>query len=133
LAFSGALHTYFSVADVSKATLQGLGGRAEWDSVTDAHAVADPTLRFVGQFDRVYDAPNRPMLLDQQLQIEQSPAWANTVVWNPGPVVCAQLADMPADGWQHMLCVEAAQVFDPITLPPGAVWEAWQQLQVLNP
>lgn len=133
LAFSGALHTYLSVADVSKVTLQGLGGQAEWDSVTDAHAVAAPTLRFKGQFDRVYDAPNRPMLLDQQLQIEQSPAWANTVVWNPGPEVCAQLADMPADGWQHMLCVEAAQVFDPITLPPGAVWEAWQQLQVLNP
>jgi glucose-6-phosphate 1-epimerase len=40
---------------------------------------------------------------------------------------------MPEDGWRHMLCVEAAQVFEPITLPAGERWEGWQQLTLTTP
>jgi glucose-6-phosphate 1-epimerase len=40
---------------------------------------------------------------------------------------------MPDDGWRHMLCVEAAQVYTPITLPAGGRWVGWQGLQVLTP
>jgi glucose-6-phosphate 1-epimerase len=39
---------------------------------------------------------------------------------------------MPDDGWRHMLCVEAAQVFEPIQVPPNGHWAGWQQLQVLD-
>jgi len=137
LAFSGALHTYLAVPDVTQATLQGLGGQPEWDSLTDTHAQAADTIRFAAEFDRVYEAPaNRSALslrLSQTLQISQSPSWANTVVWNPAEALCARLTDMPADGWRHMLCVEAAQVFEPIHLPPGERWEGWQQLTVITP
>jgi glucose-6-phosphate 1-epimerase len=73
------------------------------------------------------------MTLNQTLHISQSPSWANTVVWNPAQDLCKRLADMPEDGWQHMLCVEAAQVYDPITLPAGGRWAGWQRLQVLKP
>lgn len=134
LAFSGALHTYFAVADVTQATLLGLGGLAEWDSLTNTHARAPDTLRFAAEFDRVYAAdahtPRQPMTLNQSLRISQSPCWANTVVWNPAQDLCKHLADMPDDGWRQMLCVEAAQVYDPITLPVGGRWEGWQRLQV---
>lgn len=133
LAFSGALHTYLAVPDVTQATLQGLGGQPEWDSLTDTHAPAADTLRFADEFDRVYAAAPVPMTLNQTLQISQSPSWANTVVWNPAKALCARLADMPADGWRHMLCVEAAQVFEPIHVPAGERWEGWQQLTVTTP
>ena len=33
---------------------------------------------------------------------------------------------MPADDWQKMLCVEAARVIDPVTLPPGEEWAGMQ-------
>ncbi|OYU31128.1 MAG: D-hexose-6-phosphate mutarotase [Comamonadaceae bacterium PBBC2] len=132
LAFSGALHTYFAVADASQATLQGLGGQAEWDSLTNTHAQAADTLRFGAEFDRVYEASPEPMTLNGQMRIRQSPSWANTVVWNPAEALCAKLADMPDGGWRHMLCVEAAQVYEPITLPAGSRWEGWQSLEVLN-
>jgi glucose-6-phosphate 1-epimerase len=136
LSFSGALHTYLAVPDVTQATLQGLGGQPEWDSLTDTHAQAADTLRFAAEFDRVYEvAPNSaalPMTLNQTLHISQSPSWANTVVWNPAQDLCKRLADMPDDGWRHMLCVEAAQVYDPITLPVGGRWEGWQRLQALD-
>ena len=132
LAFSGALHTYLAVNDVTTATLEGLGGQAEWDSLTNTHARAADTLRFGVEFDRVYQAPAQPMTLDAQLRISQSASWSNTVVWNPAQALCAKLADMPDEGWRHMLCVEAAQVYEPITLPAGGRWEGWQRLQVLN-
>ena len=72
------------------------------------------------------------MTLDAQLRISQSASWSNTVVWNPAQALCAKLVDMPNEGWRHMLCVEAAQVYEPITLPAGGRWEGWQRLQVLN-
>ena len=133
LAFSGALHTYLVVPDVTQATLQGLGGQPEWDSLTDTHALAPDSIRFATEFDRFYEAGPQPLTLNDSLQISQSPSWANTVVWNPAQDLCKRLADMPEDGWRHMLCVEAAQVYTPIALPAGGRWSGWQRLQVRNP
>ena len=133
LAFSGALHTYLAVPDVTQATLQGLGGQAEWDAVANTHASAAETLQFAAEFDRVYAASKQALRLNEHLYIQQSDSWANTVVWNPAQALCQRLADMPEDGWRHMICVEAAQVYEPITLPAGERWEGWQQLTVPTP
>jgi glucose-6-phosphate 1-epimerase len=133
LEFTGALHSYFAVSDVAQARLLGLGGRAEWDAVADRHGVGAPELRFVGEFDRVYSAaPQGYELQDgpHVLSIEQDMDWAQTVVWNPGAQKCAALADMPPDGWQHMLCVEAAQVYEPIRIEAGDFWQGAQRLQL---
>jgi len=133
LHFTGALHTYLAVDDIALTALRGLGGRPEWDAVADVHGLAEEALYFDGEFDRVYDAPINPLHLQDgtsTLQIEQSPSWANTVVWNPGEAKCAALADMPAHGFASMLCVEAAQVFDPIAIPAGGQWLGWQRLTV---
>ncbi len=133
LCFTGALHSYFAVNDVAQAKLLGLGGQAEWDAVKDRHATAAPELRFVGEFDRVYAAaPQGYELQDgpHTLSIEQDMDWAQTVVWNPGANQCAALADMPADGWQHMLCVEAAQVYEPVCIASGDFWQGAQRLRV---
>ncbi len=137
LSFTGALHTYLAVDDIDLADLQGLGGLEEWDAVADVHGVADDVLYFDGEFDRVYardvGAPAHALRLQDGrgvLHIEQSPTWANTVVWNPGENNCASLADMPSDGFAHMLCVEAAQVYTPVQVPAGGQWSGWQRLTV---
>lgn len=137
LHFTGALHTYLAVDDVDLTELRGLGGRPEWDAVADVHGLADEALYFDGEFDRVYSwgesASSNPLHLQDgtsTLQIEQSPSWANSVVWNPGEGKCAALADMPAQGFARMLCVEAAQVFEPISIPAGGQWVGWQRLTV---
>jgi glucose-6-phosphate 1-epimerase len=134
LLFTGALHSYFAVSDVAQARLLGLGGSAEWNAVTDGHGTAAPELRFVGEFDRVYSAaPAGYELLDgpHVLSIVQDMDWTQTVVWNPGAAKCASLSDMPTDGWQHMLCVEAAQVYEPIYIAAGDFWQGAQRLAVL--
>jgi glucose-6-phosphate 1-epimerase len=134
LAFGGALHSYLACDDVEQVELSGLQGRPEWDALTDRHAGAAETLRFGAEFDRVYSGTALPMTLRDgahALRISQGESWGNTVVWNPHAAKCAQLADMEPDGWRRMLCVEAARVFDPVTLAPGAQWQGWQQLDIL--
>ena len=133
LHFTGALHTYLAVDDIDLTELRGLGGRPEWDAVADVHGLADEALYFDGEFDRVYDASVKPLRLQDgtsTLHIEQSPSWANSVVWNPGERKCATLSDMPTHGFARMLCVEAAQVFEPIAIPAGGQWVGWQRLTV---
>ena len=131
LQFSGALHTYLAVSDISTTSLTGLQGQPEWDAVCDAHSQASEALTFQSEFDRVYAASPKPLVLQdgvRALEINQSPSWAQTVVWNPGETLCATLADMPPDGFAHMLCVEAAQVFSPIYVPAHGHWQGWQSL-----
>jgi len=137
LHFTGALHTYLAVDDIDLTELRGLGGRPEWDAVADVHGLADEVLYFDGEFDRVYSwgesASSNPLHLQDgtsTLQIEQSPSWANSVVWNPGEAKCAALADMPAHGFARMVCVEAAQVFEPVSIPAAGQWVGWQRLTV---
>lgn len=133
LQFTGALHTYLAVDDIGSTQLLGLDGQAEWDAVTDCHGRASGALRFDGEFDRVYAAAAQALLLQHgagRLAIEQSQSFAHTVVWNPGAQKAAAMADLAADSHARMLCVEAAQVMPPVTVPPGGHWQGWQRLSV---
>lgn len=127
--FTGALHSYFAVDDIQHISLEGLGGQAEWDALTDVHSRGADQMHIHSEFDRVYAAAAHMRLHDgaHTLQISQSASWANTVVWNPGPHKA--LGDMPKGDHAKMLCVEAAQVFEPITVPAGGRWQGWQHLQ----
>jgi glucose-6-phosphate 1-epimerase len=133
--FAAALHTYLRVDDIADTRLEGLQGANRWDSLRDdRHVETAAALHFDAEFDSVYAAPAQPLRLVQPagaLEISQSASCSETVVWNPGAVLGAKLADMPADGFRHMLCVEAARIDEPVLLPPGAQWQGWQQLRVL--
>jgi len=129
--FTVALHTYLRTNDVLKAQLEGLQGvkyedntsgqwQQQWGDVTQV----------VGEIDRLYhDAPGELMLreLGRRLAIAHAD-FTDVVVWNPGPDKAAQLDDLPDDDWMKMLCVEAARVIDPVTLPPGEEWAGMQTL-----
>ncbi|MES2533270.1 MAG: D-hexose-6-phosphate mutarotase [Pseudomonadota bacterium] len=133
--FTAALHSYLWVDDIAHVQLDGLQGAARWDAVRDVKQIegADP-LRFDSEFDSVYAAAPQPLKLLQPsgvLGIAQSASCTETVVWNPGAALSAKLADMPDDGYRHMLCVEAAAIDTPVTLEAGAEWQGWQQLSVI--
>ncbi len=135
LAFTAALHSYLHVADAGQAALQGLDGLRYWDAVADSHPVQQGAVTFGMEVDRVYPRPDAAVRLARPglggLAISQDEAWRETVVWNPGPQLCGRLADMPAEGWRHMLCVEAAAIDEPVTVAPGGCWKAAQHLRRL--
>ena len=136
LSFTGALHTYFAVDPIAQVSLQGQANQPEWDAVKDTHQTCAGQLRFDAEFDRVYDVNThtQPTWTLQDgaatLQISQSESWGQSVVWNPGADKCAQLNDMPANGYQRMLCVEAARVTSSIEVPPAQTWVGWQLLKI---
>lgn len=132
--FTAALHTYLAVDDIFQARLRGLRGARFWDAVNNVHGQAQAEPQVSAHIDCVYQSKRQPLVLagshaahpGRQLEIAQSDSCPQTVVWNPGPGRPAH--DLPPEGWQRMLCVEAACVDQAVVLAPGAGWEGWQTL-----
>lgn len=136
LAFTAALHSYLRVPQVEQASLHGLQDLTYWDAAAaeaDTHIMQQGAVRFGAETDRVYPRAESALQLQAAgqpwLQIAQDAAWSETVVWNPGPALCATLKGMDADSWQQMLCVEAATIDAPVIVPPGQQWQAAQTLK----
>lgn len=126
--FAAALHTYLAVSELTQARLQGLEGLRYVDSIVGGEATEDhPEKRFHGEIDRIYAEAGALLLRDGPRRLEiESDNLPDVVLWNPGPEKCAALKDMPEDGWLNMLCVEAARIFEPITLGPDESWSGRQ-------
>jgi glucose-6-phosphate 1-epimerase len=127
--FSVALHSYLRTNDVLKAQLEGLQNVKFEDNTTGQwqEQWGDVT-QVVGEIDRLYhDVGNTLTLreLGRRVSIARA-GFTDVVVWNPGPEKAVHLGDLPDDDWQKMLCVEAARVIDPVTLPPGDEWAGMQ-------
>lgn len=126
-----ALHTYLRTPNVLKTQLEGLQGIDYHNSVRgDDNRQWIDVLTVATELDRIYWNVQQPLTLREigrRLSISQD-GFSDVVVWNPGPDKCAQLSDMPAEGWREMICVEAAQIGDRIQLAPGEEWVGIQTL-----
>lgn len=134
LDFTGALHTYLRVTQVEDVALEGLYGYTFHDKTSGEETRETGTeLRVEGEVDRVYRDVKRPQLLQAgNLSLGvHSRGFPDVVVWNPWVERCAGMADMPANGWRHMLCVEAAAAAAPVTVAPGEEWYGRQTLVVV--
>lgn len=133
LSFTTAFHGYWATHALHRCAIHGAQGQVYWDATPHAyptHPTQYGPIRFAGEVDRVYPAFTATLTQEEHtLRSSQSPSLAQTVVWNPGAKLCAQLADLQADNYQHFVCIEAAQIDTPVLLPPGAVWQGWQSLQ----
>lgn len=130
--FTAALHTYLRLVQVEDAALEGLYGFDYRDAANGNQIVRDSGTELLveGMVDRVYRDVDRPQQLNAgnlSLAI-QSQGFPDVVIWNPWVEGCAAMQDMPADGWRHMLCVEAAAAEQAISLPAGEEWYGRQTL-----
>ena len=124
--FEEALHTYLAVGDVREASVIGLEGRAYIDK-TDGmkrKTLAAGPFRPSGETDRVFPGTMAACtvtdpVLGRRLIVDKTGS-ATTVVWNPWSDKAAHMADLGADQWPGMLCVETANAMDDaVTLGPG--------------
>ncbi len=114
--FSGALHTYLNVGDVTQISTTGMG--AEYiDKLQDSKVCSGgETLQLTDTIDRIYTAPDANItvtdpVLKRTLAIENS-GHNSAVLWNPWSQGSTAMADMPDDGYKTMFCVEST-VFAP--------------------
>lgn len=128
--FAAALHSYYRVAQLDQASLDGLG-QVRFSDDSGADAVQEQAvLRFSDKLDRVYQQVPGALTLATgtgALRLAQQ-GFADAVVWNPGAADAAALADLADDDYLRFVCVEAALI-GPHTLAAGAVWRGVQSLQ----
>lgn len=133
--FQSALHTYLACADVRRAQLEGLMGQNFQDMVVD-----EPRQQWVDvvtvaqELDRIYWQVPKDFTLREvgrRVAIQQN-GFEDLVVWNPGPEQAATMSDLPDDDWLGFMCVEAAQIGNPVRLTAGEEWSAMQTLVAVN-
>ncbi|MHC8317049.1 D-hexose-6-phosphate mutarotase [Pseudomonas sp. LB3P31] len=126
VAISQALHSYFAVSDVRNVHVEGLDGLDYIETLDDWKTVKqNGDLGFSGETDRIYlNTPVKLSIVDPtwERRIELTSSGSRSaVIWNPWIERAAALSDMADDGWQHMLCIETANVMDDVVvLAPGA-------------
>lgn len=125
--FEEALHTYLRVGDAARASITGLEDAAYLDKTDGMRrkSLGREPFRLGGETDRVFLDTRGPHavtdpVLGRRLVVEKRGS-ADTVVWNPWADRAAAMADLGADHWRAMLCLETANVgAGAIELAPGA-------------
>ncbi|MBU1649666.1 MAG: D-hexose-6-phosphate mutarotase [Proteobacteria bacterium] len=125
MSLSCALHSYFRVTDWQTCRIHGLDGVDYLDKVEGyARQTQSGMVAFEQETDRIYliaDAACRIAIPEsgRDCLISQEGSTA-TVVWNPGPVKASAMADMIAEEYREMVCVETAIAPQtPLILQPG--------------
>ena len=122
---SEALHSYFQIGDISAVRVVGLEhGRYEDKLAPGLRRRQEGAISFAGEVDRVYVDTHAACCIEddawrRRIQIDKSGS-ASTVVWSPWADKAGKMADLGADGWRQMLCVETANALDnALSLAPG--------------
>jgi D-hexose-6-phosphate mutarotase len=121
---SGALHSYFEVADINSVAVHGLQDTDYFDKITATAGHQAGPVRITGETDRVYQNTTAECVITdpgnrRMLRVGKRGSHS-TVVWNPWEAGAARLADFDDRGYLRMICVETANagLEDVIAVPP---------------
>lgn len=133
--FHASLHGYFAVESLAEAQVTGLGGlRWRNNPTASVQEGSEEVIGFGGEIDRTfYAAGERTVELrdvGKTYRFTQT-GFQDSVVWNPGPEVCAKIADLEPESYLHYVCVEAASILPPVKLAHGAAWTGMQRVEVV--
>ncbi|MGF1876707.1 D-hexose-6-phosphate mutarotase [Photobacterium frigidiphilum] len=121
--YGGALHTYFTVADINTVEITGMG--KEYNDSTQGGKIAEggDTLTFTQEVDRVYTSPQDIIEINdknnqRQIAVENQGHNA-AVIWNPWQELSISMSDMADNSFETMVCVESTIHGQDIELAPG--------------
>jgi len=109
-----ALHTYFSVADILNAKIEGLESSPYLDTLTDKKELQNGVLIINSECDRVYkEVKNDIVLKDENHTVSlYAKGSSSAVVWNPWIEKGSRMSGMKADAYKEFICIETANAFD---------------------
>ena len=111
--WSGALHTYFNIAEATETWITG-AGTSYIDSLQDDLPCETSEALIINQsIDRIYTAPDRTIAIHDQgnqriIHISNN-GHNSAVIWNPWKELSTSMGDMNDDGYETMVCVEATR------------------------
>ena len=135
--FTFALHTYFSVSDISEVRIEGLETLDYLDNLQDKERFTEQgdAITFDSEVDRIYlGTPTKIAIVDHEKKrtfVLKKEGLPDAVVWNPWEKKATSMSDFGDDEYRHMLCVEAGAVEKAITLKPGEEWKARQEISAV--
>ena len=133
-----ALHTYFSVSDVSQVTVSGLEDKYYLDKVAQFEKKQQQGVIGINhEVDRIYlDTTDECVIEDPAFNtaISITKTGSNsTVVWNPGEIIGGAMSGVGKVAFKKFLCVESSNAADDIvTIEPGEEHELAVKYEVKN-
>ncbi|MCH7866115.1 MAG: D-hexose-6-phosphate mutarotase [Myxococcales bacterium] len=124
--YGAALHSYLRVGDIEQVKVEGLAKAVYLDKVDGfVRKLQEGAAEISGETDRVYiETEDSLVLVDPVLKRRLRVAKRGsrtTVLWNPGADKARAMSDFDDEGYQSMLCIEAANAFDDqIDVAPGS-------------
>lgn len=125
--FTGALHTYFAVDDITKVHLTGFGAPHQYLNQLDGQHYPTPTDAYIFycETDRVHMSALSETTIhsnfggnsEKQTQIAHA-GHDSLVVWNPWIDKAANMSDLDNAEYQKFVCIETA-VTQGVTLQPN--------------
>lgn len=109
--FSGALHSYLNVGDISQVQVTGMGPNYIDSLQSDQICTGGDVLTLTDTIDRVYTAPEAEIDIDDPVLKRvikiKNHGHNSAVLWNPWAAGAQSMADMADMGYQTFLCVES--------------------------
>lgn len=123
--YSAALHSYLNISGLENIKIEGLEGTMYHSGFGNELLTQNDQFLEINQEEnrRYINTDSDCVLIDQAFSqaIRVSKKGSNvTVVWNPGAETAAKMDDMPDDGYETFVCIEAVNFYnDTIHLAPG--------------
>lgn len=124
--FSGALHTYFNIANILDTQITGMGDHYIDKLQGGKVCLGGDTLNITAGVDRVYTHPSTQILISdpnnqRSISVENKGDTA-AVIWNPWELTQG-MVDMKDEAYMNMVCVESTLYAETLdsghTLQPG--------------
>ncbi|MGF1525139.1 MAG: D-hexose-6-phosphate mutarotase [Leptolyngbyaceae cyanobacterium] len=119
-----ALHTYFTVGDITQTTVEGLDGTSYIDKVDEGNVKPQSgPVAIASEVDRIYTGvPNELVIQDGALNRRiriTSTGNKTAVVWNPWVEISAKMADLEDNDYTRFICVETTNAADDVVTVPA--------------
>ncbi len=117
LEYSCALHSYFSVSSIENISIEGLQNTKYNSQLESGEFIQEtPELKIEKAETRhYYNTESMCVINDpffrRRIQIKKKGSKITTV-WNPWEKTCADIADIPDEGYHTFVCIEAVNAFN---------------------
>ena len=127
--YTCALHSYYSLSAIESITIEGLQGITYYNQLTGENGIQEEEkLEIIEPLTRHYLNTETPVIIAdsafrRRIKVDKKGSKVTTV-WNPGAETCTKIGDLPDDGYETFVCVEATNAFDyPVRLNAGESFE----------
>ena len=119
-----ALHTYFTVGDITQTTVEGLDGTRYIDKVDESKVKPQSgPVAIASEVDRIYTGvPSELIIQDAALSRRiriTSTGNQTAVVWNPWSEISVKMADLEDNDYTRFICVETTNAADDVITVPA--------------